>query len=104
MALGAPMALGARKAVFPNAKSLQPIPQDIQPNISGNVNSSVSVDPYIENEQKISEETVPEPTSTEKIPEKRGPSFSMWWFAAMIIISFGIVLWYRKMKKVEHPT
>lgn len=88
-----------KQAIFPDEQSLQPMPKNIQPNISGNINSTVSSDAPSENE------TVPEPAPlTENLQvqiEAEKNTLIFTWVAIIIIFLTGVLFFvysYRKDK------
>jgi hypothetical protein len=83
-----------KKATYPDNKSLQPIPQNVYPNVSGNVNMSVE-DVVVEQEEESIAPNESKQDESIKI-EAKGPS-NIWWYiltAILLIIAFAI--YYRK--------
>jgi len=84
--------------IFPNGQSLQPIPQDVYPNISGNVNSTTKYTVPIENTTiVVSELTLKEDQSINKTSSN---PFILWMLLLLFIIIF--ILIYSKLKKKDN--
>jgi hypothetical protein len=88
-----------RKAIFPDSKSLQPMPSpDIHANVSGNINSSIDgVMPSKELTSNISSEQ-------NNIPEKPQNTPTNLWFhinlsMAVVFFIFLIVFIYKELNK-----
>ncbi len=91
--------LAAKRAIFPDSKSLQPIPQNAYPNVSGNVNSTVDPSAPTSIEEPIDQIMPIQESSTDDQPE-RGSSSFLWW----IIIPLTIIIFifaYIKLKKKQ---
>ena len=89
-----------RAPVFPSSESLQPIPQNAHPNISGNVNSTTKYVPKVvsvpTNELTFEENEKINPETT-KTNNNQGFPWVM--LSVFILIVLIIVAVYRKIKK-----
>ena len=87
------------KAIFPDAKSLQPMPDSssVHPNISGNINSTTNVTPDNTPLQNIPsiQNNVPVvgPTNNQK------SNFSVFYFIGFMIIVVIIIITIEKLKR-----
>lgn len=87
------------KAVFPNSKSSQPIPENVRPNISGNINSSVSTNSLMDLNRVQSEET-PLNTVSPKAnqPTNRISFYVKWVITGFFLITVIFIIYYKKRK------
>jgi hypothetical protein len=87
------------KAIFPNTKLLQPMPNasSVHPNISGNVNSAPSFTPNDNASTQNTSLTPNNPNTIQPIEVKNGSNW-IFYFAGLIIILLMIIL-YRKIKR-----
>ena len=103
-------AFGRKLAPFPDAKSLQPIPTFVKPNISGNVNSTVDqgpVDPNNQDTQKTEGVASEEKTSTgagqnnlnPETPD--GKSGALWYVFYLLVTLLIAIFIVRKTKKIS---
>lgn len=93
-------AFAMAKAVFPDEKSLQPIPHNVYPNISGNINSTTNIAPdyQFESKNEIQQETNQKEntTNTVKTNDPNNISFIIWPIIIIVIIICFFI--YRKIK------
>jgi hypothetical protein len=91
-----PTAFALKQAIFPDSKSLQPLPPDSYPNISGNVNSTTSVSPTYE--YQTSETVGEESASIIETPTADKKTSPMVWPLILLggIIAFFV---YRRIKR-----
>lgn len=89
-----------KQAVFPNAQSLQPLPADAYPNISGNTNSEANTPPLYQ--QDIAIEGQPENIEAENVAVDPKPTRMMIWPFVIIlgILIFGIYQRMLRNKKI----
>lgn len=98
-----PSAMALKRAPFPDSSSLQPIPADVQPNISGNVNSSVGVDQPSAFEHVLpnseTESNFNVPLTQENLNQNTGDSYGAYGIVTtiIIIVCVGVFVW-RKLK------
>jgi hypothetical protein len=83
------------RAVFPDGQSLQPTPQGSRPNISGNVNSTVTITPEIEHQ---ADQAPLSPSEAPAPAQEKTSSFSIWWILYPLLAA-GFILLYIKLKK-----
>lgn len=87
------------RATFPDSKSLQPLPPDTYPNISGNTNSSVE-SPKV-TEYDLDETETPVPPSQEIVTtsdSSKSPNYILWSIIALAILVTGFVFYFKKRK------
>jgi beta-lactamase regulating signal transducer with metallopeptidase domain len=96
-----PSAFALKRAIFPDAKSLQPIPTYTHPNISGNINSVTGVaeptgpqSPTLNTENNLSN-----PSPQKEIPANNSMVLYVIWLAIAFIIIFLAIFIYRKIKR-----
>ena len=87
------------KAIFPDAKSLQPIPTpDVHPNISGNINGTTTISPQSAN----TENTLTTPnngaTNIQSNSTQNGNNL-IFYFIGFIIILIIIFVYIRQRRK-----
>lgn len=93
----APFALAVKRAPFPNSTSLQPIPRNVQPNISGNVNSDVTSDQTVSGE--VSSDTAAEQTVA---GSQEAPAGGRWYLYIGAVIGIVAILFLRaKWKQTQ---
>jgi hypothetical protein len=92
--------LALKRAIFPDSKSLQPMPTpDVHANISGNINSTTEIAPSkistlnIPSTQNNPNNVQPQTTGTNKFP-----FYSIWGIVIFLII-FLIIFAYKKFKR-----
>lgn len=92
-------ALALKQAIFPDSKSVQPLPKDVYPNISGNVNSTVSNTPSVETKPLNTEEKVSEVEqgSTENNVDD-SPSYLLWSIIIFILIVVMFIFYFKSRK------
>lgn len=107
--LGSNITFAMKQIPFPDAKSLQPMPsEDIQPNISGNVNSgpnniynkNLSETASEENIYPTNPEVTPEESvSTESLPTDEGPESSHFLaYTIFLVVILAVVIFLIKNK------
>jgi hypothetical protein len=88
------------KAIFPNAKSLQPMPNanSVHANISGNINSTTkTVFPANEtNQNKTSTQSI---LTNTQITEVKSSNFIIFYFIGLIMLILVIIIAYKKFKR-----
>jgi hypothetical protein len=95
--LGAHHTLATKRAIFPDAKLLQPMPNpDVHPNISGNINSTTISIPNNEPKQDLST-TQKNPDTTQPIEVKNGSNWIFYLIGLIIILL--IIILYRKFRR-----
>lgn len=77
-----------KRAIFPDGKSLQPMPVDTYANVSGNINSTVETVPIQKKETKLN--TPSTPTEPEPIIETKSDDRAVF-YVKLITISFLII-------------
>ena len=79
-----------KRAIFPDSKSLQPMPKDSYPNVSGNINSSVG-EPLVTPEDTIPQSPVTELVANNPGEVKDSTKYIFWIISATIL--FGGLLY-----------
>ena len=87
-------------AIFPDARSLQPMPIGIKPNISGNINFSTTentVTNQTGNENIFQDNNLPQKTESINVAETKSSSNILYWiFGILFIISFIMIYIIKK--------
>jgi hypothetical protein len=94
-----------KRAFFPDAKMLQPIPtNDVHANISGNTNSTTGTTTQgtgttvgTDSSTPIEENTPVQTAPIENTPDSGQTSYTLWIFLSILVV-FGLVFLYRKIK------
>jgi hypothetical protein len=89
------------KAIFPNAKLLQPIPtpNNEHANISGNVNSTTNVLPNNSVPNTTNTQNVLPVTQSVGAKNENNFSFFTLFYIIILVIAFVIIFYIRKFKK-----
>jgi len=92
-----------KKAVFPDEKLLQPMPNAyfVHPNISGSINSTTNVLPTVSNTPTSMQNNSPAVQNT-STKNENSFSFFVLSFVIFILIIFAIIFVYRKFKKNKY--
>jgi hypothetical protein len=87
------------KAIFPDAKLLQPMPDPaVHPNISGNINSTTAPAPGYEPAQNVpSAES--NTTTIQNNTNATNPNGWIFYFIGLIIILIIIIITHKKLKQ-----
>lgn len=81
-----------KQVIFPNSKSLQPIPsQEVKPNISGNTNSTTGIPVQQYSETTTKAETQPTPA-----PSKDTISNMFIYIFVILVVIFVAIFVYKK--------
>ena len=86
-----------KRAIFPDAQSLQPLPANVHPNISGNVNSTTQINPE-ENKSPIQNASNNVAPVEVKITTKNTPLYYILWSVILFFIVLIIILIYKKLR------
>ena len=99
--ISSPNAIAAKKAVYPDPKSLHPVDKNIQPNISGNTNSTTEgvIDTSSEPDYEKPKTNSSPQIQIEKVLDKKISSNT--WFIIFFIFIISIVLLYKKLKSIK---
>ena len=90
-----------KRAIFPDEQSLQPIPKNVQPNISGNINSDISN--YVPIGKKDIEQTSPIIEEMQTQSETQTPFLTFIIVITIILIVILFFIYYYKKNKLEKP-
>lgn len=91
-----------KKAVFPDGKSLQPIPTTVKPNISGNINSTTDISQSMQKEiPKLNEKKDISDSQSQKNETKSGKKaiFYIVWSLIALLVIFFLFFIYKKLKQ-----
>ena len=83
------------KAVFPDSRDNQPLPPDIYPNISHNVQSSDQVAPGVTVMPEIPKDMTGAEATQPTTPEKSS-SHAAWWLVGIVAVIIGIAIARKK--------
>lgn len=86
------------KAIFPNSKSLQPMPApNVHPNVSGNTNSTTNIVPNNSPTQIIlnTQNNIPAQVETKNVKN----NFLIFYILGLIIIIIVIIIIYKKFRE-----
>ena len=100
--LVAPKTFALKKAIFPDGKSLQPMPQGVTANISGNINSTTEIPPTAPTEQVQTENNNITATPTSAPENKKSFVFYLTWSVIALITALVIFWIYNKAKDEQH--
>lgn len=99
IAIHAPVATAAKRAIFPDSKSLQPMPPDAYANISGNINSNVG-EPII---VPVDESTPQSPVTDIVVPNDMTASKTsytvIWSIVIFLICIVMFAIYYKRNNK-----
>jgi len=100
VALGTHQAFAVKRAIFPDTKLLQPMPNSstVHPNISGNIDSTTPAELNIESAQNAPSTDQNNSTTTQTNNTKKGTNWILY-FTILIIILIIIIIVYKKLKK-----
>jgi hypothetical protein len=88
-----------KQATFPDSKSVQPLPKDVYPNISGNVNSTVGTPPESESlplDKKSESSSMNQ--STQEAKDDSSSSYLVWSIIIFFIVVIIFIIYYKKRK------
>lgn len=89
----------AKRSIFPDSKSLQPLPKDSYANLSGNINSEVGSS-TVETPKEITK--VGDITSTNKAvvnkDNSNSPNYFLWSIIGLAVLVLLLILYYKNRK------
>ena len=91
-----------KRAIFPDEKSLQPIPTDIEPNISGNINSTINTPNILDKEtsgETLETNAFENPQQNEIKNQKNWESYILWFFLLLFIVLTSFFVYRNKKRR-----
>ncbi len=106
VALSPGAALALARAPFPSASKLQPMPQSVAPNISGNVNSTLSPSntlPPGATDGSLQQDTTSEeaPAASPDQSSSTGGGHTLWIFVGGVLVLALLCAWILRKKDPE---